>query len=57
MAGNCIACGAFGSDSRQANGSTAEVKIGPTSFEMKKTDFYPERDLDILLLVRNKQQP
>lgn len=26
-------------------------KTGPTTFEMKKTDFYPERDLDILLLV------
>jgi len=27
------------------------TKTGPTTFEMKKTDFYPERDLDILLLV------
>jgi hypothetical protein len=26
-------------------------KTGPTTFEMTKTDFYPERDLDILLLV------
>jgi hypothetical protein len=26
-------------------------KIGPTTFEMTKTDFYPEKDLDILLLV------
>ena len=25
-------------------------KIGPTTFEMRATDFYPERDLDILLL-------
>ena len=25
-------------------------KTGPTTFEMEKTDFYPERDLDILLL-------
>ncbi|MBC7281840.1 MAG: DUF4424 domain-containing protein [Hoeflea sp.] len=27
------------------------TKTGPTTFEMKKTDFYPDRDLDILLLV------
>ncbi|MBU4529929.1 MAG: DUF4424 domain-containing protein [Hoeflea sp.] len=27
------------------------TKTGPTTFEMKKTDFYPERDLEILLLV------
>lgn len=26
-------------------------KTGPTRFEMTKTDFYPEKDLDILLLV------
>lgn len=26
-------------------------KIGPTTFQMTKTDFYPERELDILLLV------
>jgi hypothetical protein len=26
-------------------------KTGPTTFEMTKTDFFPERDLDILLLV------
>lgn len=26
-------------------------KTGPTTFEMQKTDFYPERDLEILLLV------
>lgn len=26
-------------------------KTGPTTFEMTKTDFYPEKDLDILLLV------
>jgi hypothetical protein len=26
-------------------------KTGPTTFEMTATDFYPERDLDILLLV------
>lgn len=29
----------------------AVTKTGPTTFEMKKTDFYPDRDLDILLLV------
>jgi Domain of unknown function (DUF4424) len=29
-------------------------KIGPTTFQMKATDFYPEKDLDILLL-RNVQ--
>ena len=27
------------------------TKTGPPTFEMKKTDFYPDRDLDILLLV------
>ena len=27
------------------------TKTGPTTFEMTKTDFYPERDLEILLLV------
>jgi hypothetical protein len=26
-------------------------KTGPTTFEMTATDFYPEKDLDILLLV------
>lgn len=26
-------------------------KTGPTTFEMTKTDFYPEKELDILLLV------
>jgi hypothetical protein len=26
-------------------------KTGPTTFEMTKTDFYPDKDLDILLLV------
>lgn len=26
-------------------------KTGPTTFEMTATDFYPERDLDILLLI------
>jgi len=26
-------------------------KTGPTTFEMTKTDFYPDRELDILLLV------
>ena len=26
-------------------------KTGPTTFEMQKTEFYPERDLEILLLV------
>lgn len=26
-------------------------KTGPTTFEMKATDFYPEKDLDILLVV------
>ena len=26
-------------------------KTGPTTFEMTKTDFFPEKDLDILLLV------
>ena len=25
-------------------------KVGPTTFEMKAKDFYPERDIDILLL-------
>ena len=25
-------------------------KIGPTTFEMKATDFYPEKDIHILLL-------
>lgn len=25
-------------------------KIGPTTFRMKKTDFYPDRDLDVLIL-------
>jgi len=25
-------------------------KVGPTTFQMKATDFYPEKDLDILLL-------
>jgi hypothetical protein len=29
---------------------TGVKKTGPTTFEMKATDFYPERDLDILLL-------
>lgn len=27
------------------------VKTGPTTFEMTATDFYPERDLDILILL------
>ncbi|MDP3522929.1 MAG: DUF4424 domain-containing protein [Hoeflea sp.] len=27
------------------------TKTGPTTFEMTKTDFYPDRDLEILLLV------
>lgn len=27
-------------------------KVGPTTFRMKATDFYPERDLDILILTR-----
>lgn len=27
-------------------------KIGPTTFRMEATNFYPERDLDILVLVR-----
>jgi hypothetical protein len=27
-------------------------KTGPTTFEMKKTDFSPEQDIDILLLVK-----
>ena len=26
-------------------------KISPTAFEMTKTDFYPERDLAVLILV------
>ena len=26
-------------------------KTGPTTFEMTKSDFYPDRELDILLLV------
>ncbi|EJN04053.1 DUF4424 domain-containing protein [Phyllobacterium sp. YR531] len=29
-------------------------KIGPTTFEMTAQDFWPERDLEILLLKRNK---
>ena len=29
-------------------------KIGPTTFEMHKTDFYPEKDLDILILIVNE---
>lgn len=33
------------------------TKTGPTTFEMKKTDFHPERDLDILLLVPTDQPP
>ena len=33
------------------------TKTGPTTFEMTKTDFYPERDLDILLLVPSGLQP
>jgi hypothetical protein len=33
------------------------TKTGATKFEMKKTDFYPERDLDILLLVPSNFQP
>jgi hypothetical protein len=28
------------------------TKIGPTTFEMVKTDFWPERDLEILILKR-----
>lgn len=31
-------------------------KIGPTTFEMHKTDFYPEKDLDILILVRHEAE-
>ena len=27
------------------------TKTGPTTFEMKATDFYPDKDLDILLVV------
>lgn len=30
---------------------TGVTKTGPTTFEMTATDFYPEKDLDILLLV------
>lgn len=33
------------------------TKTGPTTFAMKKTDFYPERDLEILLLVPTERQP
>ncbi len=29
---------------------TGVKKIGPTTFQMKATDFYPERDLEILIL-------
>ncbi|WP_246727487.1 DUF4424 domain-containing protein [Agrobacterium sp. MA01] len=29
-------------------------KTGPTTFEMRAKDFYPERDLNILLVVSNK---
>jgi len=25
-------------------------KIGPTTFQMKARDFYPERDIDILIM-------
>jgi hypothetical protein len=31
-------------------------KIGPTTFQMTATDFYPEKDLDILLLVPSQDQ-
>jgi hypothetical protein len=30
------------------------TKIGPTTFEMVKTDFWPDRDLDILILDRHE---
>ncbi len=30
-------------------------KIGPTTFEMRVEDFYPENDLNILILVRNEE--
>ena len=33
---------------------TGVKKTGPTTFEMTATDFLPERDLDILLLVPNQ---
>lgn len=29
-------------------------KTGPTTFEMTKTDFWPDRDLDLLLLIPNE---
>ena len=29
-------------------------KIGPTTFEMVKTDFWPQKDLDILILERRE---
>ena len=32
-------------------------KTGPTIFEMNKTDFWPEQELDILLLERQPDQP
>lgn len=35
---------------------TGVKKIGPTSFQMTATDFYPERDLDILLLQPTQWQ-
>lgn len=31
-------------------------KIGPTTFEMVKTDFWPDRELDILILERQPSQ-
>ncbi|GLQ54563.1 DUF4424 domain-containing protein [Devosia nitrariae] len=30
------------------------TKIGPTTFEMVKTDYWPDRDLDILILERHE---
>jgi len=29
-------------------------KIGPTTFEMVKTDYWPEREIEILILNRNE---
>ena len=29
-------------------------KIGPTTFEMVKTDFWPDRELEILILERRE---
>jgi hypothetical protein len=30
-------------------------KTGPTTFEVKATDFWPERDLDILFIVKSAE--